>query len=409
MVATIIEKPGYDKESGILLDFQGIEWPPVPQNPTKDDAIAALKIIDEPLAHYRFWDVGDDLKETDITKVGRVSRSVVHSLMITTINRATPDLSPGFAISASTRGAGKNKIVELCSILACGNIPRTITQGYSSEEFEKRFIAELRVNTGLISISNCTKPIEGAFVNEFLTNKRINPRILGVSVNINVDNTHTVVWNGNNLEISGDTVRRFVRAYIAPDVEYAYLRKFPFDPVDYAREHRVRIVMAILTLLQAFTLVKKEDRPQLEPFQSFDLWSRFIRGAIVWAGGEDPVKSQKEISEADEERMALARIMKHWEKALGVNKFVAVKEIVRAASSKIGDQPGGTPVFGQRRWPGFHDEFAELDLLGKDGEVSINKLRCWLKENLNRVVDGKKIINQHNSDRNAYDWQLKQL
>jgi hypothetical protein len=350
----ILDQPGYDAASGLLYDPQGEEFPAIPQQPTREDAIAALKVINEPLEHYRFRD-GSDTDKTAANEFGLVSRSVAHSFLITGPIRPALDLAPGYVISASSKGSGKGKLVALVSILAVGDKPRTITQGPDNEEFEKRVVSELRVNTGMISVSNCTRPIEGDFIEEFLTNKRINPRILGVSENITVDNTNLMVWNGNNLDIVGDTVRRFVRLYIAPDTEFAYRKEFPFDPEEYARKHRVRIITAIMTLLRAYALA--DDKPKLDALASFDLWSDFVRGAIVWAGGADPVLSQREIVHEDEERLELARVMAGWEEAMGTEKFFSLKEVAGEAGGL--DFGGGERGAPQHKHPQFFDALEE--------------------------------------------------
>jgi hypothetical protein len=402
----ILDTPGYDAASGLLYDPQGVEWAAVPEHPTKDDAVAALRVVNEPLAHYRFKDDGDgDSADAggEGKERGLVSRSVAHSLMITGVVRATLDLAPGYAISATDIGAGKGKLVALASVLAVNDIPRTITQGKDGEEFEKRLVAELRVNTGMISIGNCRQPIRGDFIEEFLTNKRVHPRILGLSESITVDNTNLVVWNGNNLLVIGDTVRRFVRVYIDPGVEFAYRQVFPFDPVDYARDHRVRIVTAILTLLRAYAV--SEDKPALEPLHNFDLWSQFVRGAIVWAGGADPVLSQSKIVEEDETRLELARIMAGWEESMGTDKFFRLEEVAAEASEwHFG---GSTYDRGRPKWPEFYDALEDIAVFDKSNKISTKKLGHWLKTKANAIVDSKTFVRMYNTDRKAYDWMLK--
>ena len=44
----LIDKPGYDESSGLLLDFKAGDFAPVPISPTKEDAlIAAIRNADE--------------------------------------------------------------------------------------------------------------------------------------------------------------------------------------------------------------------------------------------------------------------------------------------------------------------------------------------------------------------------
>jgi hypothetical protein len=53
------------------------------------------------------------------------------------------------------------------------------------------------------------------------------------------------------------TPQRFVRLYIAPDVEFAYKEKYPFDPVEYVREHRTASPCICRLLPTAITAVLK--------------------------------------------------------------------------------------------------------------------------------------------------------
>ena len=40
-----LSKPGYDEVSGLLFDPNGIEFPPIPENPTREDALKSLKVL----------------------------------------------------------------------------------------------------------------------------------------------------------------------------------------------------------------------------------------------------------------------------------------------------------------------------------------------------------------------------
>jgi hypothetical protein len=222
---------------------------------------------------------------------------------------------------------------------------------------------------------------------------------LRLSEGVTFDNTNTLVWDGNNLEIKGDTVRRLVRAYIAPNVEFAYRVKYPFDPVEYTQKHRVRIVGAVLTLLKAYWLA--EEKVALEPLHSFDLWSQWIRGAIVWAGGEDPVASQQEIIEDDEERMQLARIMAGWARAMGIGKFFALELV----AEKAGENEEVGPGQWERKHPDFYAVLKE-DMRDTHGEISANKLGAYLKKMENRVVEGLKFEKFYNKHVKVFNWKL---
>lgn len=42
---SVLEEPGYDPHIGLLLDPGGIEFPALPKSPTREEALAALKIF----------------------------------------------------------------------------------------------------------------------------------------------------------------------------------------------------------------------------------------------------------------------------------------------------------------------------------------------------------------------------
>jgi hypothetical protein len=218
-----------------------------------------------------------------------------------------------------------------------------------------------------------------------------------------VDNTNLMVWNGNNLQVVGDTVRRFVRLYIAPDVEFAYTQVFPFDPVEYVQKHRVRIILAIMTLLRAYALA--DDKPDLEPLHSFNLWSEFVRGAIVWAGGADPVLSQKDIVQEDEARLELARVMAGWIQAMGTGEFYSLKRVAEEVDKW--DETWSAHEEPTRKWPEFFDALEDINVLDTHNKLSVKKLGRWLKKQENSIVDGTKFVKQYNEHRKSYDWALK--
>jgi hypothetical protein len=49
-----LQVAGYDKISGLLFDAGGATFPTIPENPTKEDAIVALKVCTDMVAEYPF-------------------------------------------------------------------------------------------------------------------------------------------------------------------------------------------------------------------------------------------------------------------------------------------------------------------------------------------------------------------
>ena len=124
---TICSVPGYDLATGLLLAIpSGMLMPPA--NPTRDDAVAALDRLSEPVAAMPFR--------------SPVDKSVFQAGVLTGVARPTLDTAPLFGFSAPTRGSGKSKLCEFISVIATGKRPAVVAVGHDPIETEKRLILQ---------------------------------------------------------------------------------------------------------------------------------------------------------------------------------------------------------------------------------------------------------------------------
>jgi len=142
---TVLSKPGFDPLANILFDPRGIDYPPIPAEPTRDDALAALAELK--LLFYEFPFVDDP------------SRSVALSAMLTSVSRLALKTAPMHAFDAPLAGTGKSKIPDCCSVIAAGHECPVISQGTDETEMEKRLAAALIAGDRMISIDNCEHPL----------------------------------------------------------------------------------------------------------------------------------------------------------------------------------------------------------------------------------------------------------
>jgi hypothetical protein len=80
---------GYDAGTRLLFKPDGEIFPAIPDNPTKDDALAALKVLEESIDTFPFKTA--------------VDRSVAISLLLTALCRRALDHAPLHAITAARR------------------------------------------------------------------------------------------------------------------------------------------------------------------------------------------------------------------------------------------------------------------------------------------------------------------
>lgn len=366
---SILDTPGYDETTGLLLDLSGIEFPAIPDKPTRQDAVAALHLLRDVMVGFSFVTVAD--------------RAVAYSAVLTACIRRSLTTAPLHAFTAPTAGTGKSHLVDVASVVASGERASVIAQGKSEEETEKRLASLLLAGALHVAIDNCDMPLGGDFLCQALTQPEVRARILGRSVAPTLPTQALVTATGNNLMLLGDMTRRAVLCSLDAKEERPELRKFDFDPIARILEDRGRYVVAALTVLRAYHVA---GRPcQTQPLGSFEDWSGLVRGTLLWLGEADPCDTMEVILATDPSRERLQAVMAQWRLAIGPERVSASEIIERATEQMPG--PNGKPEY-------VHPEFREALLVAAvhGGAISGRNLGNWLKHNKNRPVDGFRIV-----------------
>lgn len=296
----IIERPGYDEASGLLLDFPEDAFPPVPQQPTQAEATAALARLVQPLRAFPF---ADD-----------AAKSVAVAAILTAVVRRSMRTAPLHAYDAPVAGSGKTILAEIPALLALGVRPSSIGQGGSEEEDQKLLATLLHVADPIILIDNCERQIAGQFLCRMLTSDQVQARILGFSERRELPSLALVLATGNNLQLAGDASRRAVICRLDAKVDRPDTREFDFDVHDEVMNHRASLVIDALTVLRAYVVAKCPNK--LTPFGSFPDYD-LVRGSLVWLGYADPADTRITILDNDPRRDDLTQVMDLWEICFG--------------------------------------------------------------------------------------------
>lgn len=318
----VIQKPGFDGPSGLLLDITEGEFPLIPDQPIKDEAEAALAKLEDLLRGFPFVD-GE-------------ATSVALSAFLTGLVRRNLRAAPLHAFDAPTAGTGKSLLSELVGIVMTGQTPSMMSQGKTSEEDEKRLSAVLMTGDPLIVIDNCERTVEGDFLCTMLTQEIVQARILGKSERLTMPSNTLVISTGNNLEFAGDVTRRVLVSRMDAECERPDQRRFDFDARQEAYEQRGELVAAGLTVLRAYIAVGRPLDRELTPFGSFEDWSRVVREPLVWLERADPVQTRERIMAEDPRKSELVELLTAWEDAL-CNEPVTLRDIKRLHDEKPGD------------------------------------------------------------------------
>jgi hypothetical protein len=372
---TLLDEPGFDATTGILFDPQGVRFPPVPKNPTRLDATVALGRLNKLIAKYDF--------ETEDDK------AVALSLFLTVIGRRGLPNVPMHALDAPVAGVGKSKLVDVASVMATGHEAGVIAWVKNPEESEKRLSAALMRGDPLIALDNCEAPLEGELINQVLTQTRLELRILGYSKLITTSCSATLCATGNNLVVKGDLTRRGVIGRLSTDTPRPELREFDFDPVAVAKHNRGELVVAALTILRAYYVAGRPNRPK-PALGSFGHWSDNVRGALIWLGCGDPVGTQDRLREKDPALVSMITVLTAWLERYGSTP--------RTANFAAHEANQRTRAFEEGHFvekfvnPDFRDALAQVALRGRDIDVRV--LGIWLSKNMERPVelDGKRLV-----------------
>jgi hypothetical protein len=303
---SILDQPGYDEKTGLFYDPCGLEYPAVPNEPTREQAVAALAKLKEPIALFPY--VPDDPENPERS----ASRSVTLSGMLTGLIRPSLPTAPVHSSSATVAGSGKSMLDNIIAMIVTGRTVHPVAETTKTDEFEKRLATALIKGSQIIGLDNCTIPIGGGLFCQAATEPVVSIRDFGVLKDVDVENTALILVNGNNLVFLGDIVRRVLRAALDPRCERPELRKFDFCPLKETAKRRAELVIAGLTILRAYHVAGRPKQPNLNPLGSFDDWSAWPRSSLVWLGEPDPCLTMAASRDTDPELKQLRCLLGAW-------------------------------------------------------------------------------------------------
>lgn len=385
---TILEREGYDEETGIYYDAAGTCFSPLDKNPTKDDAIRALKMLSTVFQDFPF--------------VSNADESVIYAAILTGLIRLNLSRAPLFAINAPIAGSGKTLIANLISIITTGRIAAPCPIGGDREEERKSLFSKLLQGRPVLLIDNIEKPIKSDILANILTAPgKYSDRILGHSEIVEVPTQVTFLATGNNLVFQGDMTRRVLMCTIDPKCERPDAREgFKFKNIEkHVHRHRDQFVKAGLTILKAY-IVAEKPKQDLAPYGSFEEWSDLVRSALTWIDCEDPNQTRERIEAEDTDKLNLGRILKLWKILYDVGERIKAFEIIDDCNDAIEKKRTGSKKY----------EMAQLLLevtRSRSKQLSARAIGNYLRSNKGKIIDGYKIENI--SKNNRYEWILKKV
>lgn len=332
---SVLNAAGYDPQTGLLFDPQGVSFPII-ERPSHGDAIRAAASLLELVADFPF-------SKSD-------HRAAWLAFLLTPSARfAFAGPAPLFLVDANVRGSGKSLLCDVVSLIVAGREMSRMTNPNNDDEARKRITALALAGDALVLIDNVIGGLGCASLDAALTATVWKDRVLGASEIVELPLLVTWSATGNNVVSHADTSRRVAHIRLDSRLENPEQRdgfKHP-NLKAFVRQHRPKLLADVLTILAAYCQAGR-PRQQLPTWGSFEGWSDLVRQAVVWCGQSDPGATRTELVEqSDREAIALRELLAGWDELDPDCSGLTTTEILTRLAHIEYDQEGKA-VFPQR-------------------------------------------------------------
>jgi hypothetical protein len=382
---TILDRPGYDAQTGLLLYGDACEKPlDVPERPTRSDLQAAVEKLLDVVADFPF--------------AADVHKSAWLAGLLTPLARfAFQGPAPLFLVDANTRGSGKGLLLDCISEIVTGSRFTVATYTSDEDELRKRITSLALAADRLVLLDNLEGRFGNAVLDAALTATSWSDRILGTNRTTTAPMLMTWFATGNNVIVHADTARRICHLRLESPLEKPEDRKDfrHHDLIRHVQKARPILLSSALTVLRAYCAAGSPRQP-IPAWGSFPGWSDLVRGAIVWAGLPDPAKTKAQLqASADVNAEYMSILIACWSQLdagkSGMTASDAIDEIKRQSGG-----PNDVP-----------DHIAELKdaIEGMVGKLDARGLGYKLRAYRRRVF-GDQFLDQACSSHKTVRWAV---
>jgi hypothetical protein len=379
----VVSAAGYDRASGYYLTDTRVRWAAVPEAPTPDDVARAVAMLQDLLVDFPF--------------AGPQHQAAWVATLLTVAARpAIEGPVPMLWVDANRRGTGKSKLGRLLGVITGGRTPTELSWTPDEKEMENRLTSLLSGGRNLAIFDNAAGTIRNAVMERYLTCHEFDSRRFHRQELMRLPNRLTLVLNGNNLLVRGDLSRRVIRCRLETSMETPEARGgFRHADIEaYAAANQPAFLAAALTILRAHAVagfaacpvrVTGENGTITEvparPVGSYDEWDRIVRHAILRAGFADPISTQDEVTEEDEDDVKLRSLLRAWHRASRSEAWTLTKLLEEV----FGHDGRGEPVGGREELAMAIREISDT----APGKVPEPKLLAYkLRDAKDKTLDG---------------------
>jgi hypothetical protein len=250
----------------------------VPDRPTRQDVLAALRFLDIVFGDFPWKDNAD--------KVNALA------LMLTPVLRPLIDGPvPLAAITAPKAGTGKTLLVDSIVGMLSGKPTPVVRLGADEDEATKRVTSKLLKGPQFIVLDNVDGKLDSGVLAEVLTARVWSARIIGTSNNPDIPVTCTWAATGNNLTLNREIGDRSYLIRLDAGVDrprerpadiFRVWREYHMELTPWIADNRPALLSAILTIVQAWVNAGMPPGTGTV-LGSFESWSRVVGGVLTVA------------------------------------------------------------------------------------------------------------------------------
>lgn len=339
----VLQTPGFNKKSGILYQPNQL-FEPIPDNPTREDAQAAVQELYEVVHDFPFVD--------------NAHRAVWLSAVLTMLcTHSFKGPVPLFFFDGNTSGVGKSLLIDTVGYLTSGTQIAKMAYPPNNEEMEKRLTAIVLKGVSIQLFDNVPNNRVFGFpsLDAVITGGTCTGRILGkteMTRDMEVNTLFAATGNNMQLGTAADAARRLAYCRISYSGEDPS-RRTDFlhgDLPKWIIENRSRLIKAGLTILKAYWVA---DRPyqKMPAWGSFEKWSESVRAPLVWVGEPDPLDTHDTMVEQADEGHGDSKLVVHGWHEVSKGEPMTAREIFEMVQRQ-----GGEDAF-----PLMHEAIEVLD------------------------------------------------
>ncbi|WP_178861268.1 hypothetical protein [Thiomicrorhabdus cannonii] len=333
---SLLRNPGYDSKTGLFLTEYCVKDFNVPDVLTQKEISCALKEVMFPFKDFTF---ANDL-----------DKELLLTALLSAIMRPVLATSPGFAIDAPYQASGKTLLATAIASLMYPETESPSVLPYiaskSDDENRKRLFAELLRGVKTIILDNVVGQFDSPALAAAMTSSSLTDRVLGESQTKTLPVNLLFLMTGNNVVLAGDMPRRIPIIRIDPKTPEPYKRRFDFDPVQYVKTNRIKLVAAGLTIVKAWLTSSdyKNGVYSIGSLASFEEWDSLVRQPVAWLAKHnwtwlkhDPMDAFDRAQKSDPEQEALYELLVAVDAIYNGNVFSS-RQLVDSVNSSGGSE-----------------------------------------------------------------------